>query len=96
MKATEKRLLEEATRKQDEHDRQTTAIQRAKMDAQSQYDAFLADSQRRNDELYKKGTRTSVLSNKSANEGDITSADKETCNYCNRKKKVHNTVDIHV
>ena len=54
MKATEKRLLEEATRKQDEHDRQTTAIQRAKMDAQSQYDAFLADSQRRNDELYKK------------------------------------------
>ena len=57
MKATEKRLLEETARKQKEHDRQMQAIEQANMDAQSQHEVDLTDlaeSQRRNNELYKK------------------------------------------
>ena len=57
MKATEKRLLEEATRKQDEHNKQMQAIQQAKMDVQSQYEKIQSDfldSQKRNSDLYRR------------------------------------------
>ena len=57
MKATEKRLLEEATRKQDEHNKQMQAIQQAKMDAQSRYEKIqsdFVDSQKQNSDLYRR------------------------------------------
>ena len=60
METTEKRLLEEAARKQDEHNKQMQVIQQAKMNAQSQARTNLVGLQR-TDQLLEKNSKITFV-----------------------------------
>ena len=63
MEATEKRLLEEAAKKQDEHNKQMQAIQQAKMNAQSLYEQAQTSlvGLQRTDQLLEKNMASSKI-----------------------------------